>query len=126
MLTRDTIPQELLADVKNYLNITWDDVSTDALVCGYIAAASAYLDGKIGGGPDYSKDGLHGEKAVEGTTDLYTKQEFDPWAAAFEAALDADGVIAWYLNSTQYEEETGFFHHEWIWQLPATVEGARA
>lgn len=58
MLTRDTVPPELLADVKNYLNITWGDASTDALVCGYIAAASAYLDGKIGGGPDYAKDGL--------------------------------------------------------------------
>ena len=36
----------------------------------------------------------HAEKVVEGTTDLYTRQEFDPWAAAFEAALDADGTIA--------------------------------
>ena len=67
---------------------------------------------------DFEADGLHGEKAVEGTTDLYTKQEFDPWAAAFESSLDTDGVIAWYLNSTQYEEETGFHHYEWVWQVP--------
>lgn len=68
---------------------------------------------------DFEADDRHGEKAVEGTTDLYTKQEFDPWAAAFEAALDADGVIAWYLNSVpQYEEETGFHHYEWVWQVP--------
>lgn len=63
----------------------------------------------------------HAEKAMEGTTDLYTKQEFDPWADEFEAALDADGTIAWYLNSTQYEEETGFHHYEWVWQVPVEV-----
>lgn len=63
----------------------------------------------------------HAEKAVEGTTDLYTKQEFDPWADEFEAALDADGCIAWRLNSYQYEEETGFHHYEWVWQVPMEV-----
>lgn len=63
----------------------------------------------------------HAEKAVEGTTDLYTKQEFDPWADEFEAALDADGCIAWRLNSYQYEEETGFHHYEWVWQVPVEV-----
>lgn len=63
----------------------------------------------------------HAEKAVEGTTDLYTKQEFDPWADEFEAALDADGYIAWRLNSYQYEEETGFHHYEWVWQVPVEV-----
>lgn len=63
----------------------------------------------------------HAEKAVEGTTDLYTKQEFDPWADEFEAALDADGCIVWRLNSYQYEEETGFHHYEWVWQVPVEV-----
>lgn len=63
----------------------------------------------------------HAEKAVEGTTDLYTKQEYDPWADEFEAALDADGCIVWRLNSYQYEEETGFHHYEWVWQVPVEV-----
>lgn len=70
---------------------------------------------------DFEEDDRHGEKAVEGTTDLYTKQEFDPWADEFEAALDADGCIAWRLNSCQYEEETGFHHYEWVWQVPVEV-----
>lgn len=67
---------------------------------------------------DFMAGNLHAEKAVEGTTDLYTKQEFDPWADAFETALDADGTIAWRLNSVQYEEDTGFHHYEWVWQVP--------
>ena len=63
----------------------------------------------------------HAEKAVEGTTDLYTQQEFDPWADEFEEKLDADGCIAWRLNSYQYEAETGFHHYEWVWQVPVEV-----
>lgn len=56
------------------------------------------------------------DSAVTGTSDLFTKQEFDPWKKLFEAALDKYG-IAWYLNSVQYENETGFFHYEWVWEV---------
>lgn len=57
-MTRRTVPAALLADVKNYLNITWSDVATDEKVCGLIASGSAYLDLKIGGSPDYEADGM--------------------------------------------------------------------
>lgn len=58
MITRDNVPPALLADVKNYINITWDDDATDAKICGLIASAAAYLDGKLGGQPDYEADGM--------------------------------------------------------------------
>lgn len=70
------------------------------------------------GATDLLSDGRHAERAVRGTTDLYTKQDDDPWAAALEQSFDAYGV-AWYLNSVQYEEETGFVHTEWVWEVPA-------
>ena len=70
------------------------------------------------GANDLLAGNIHAEKSVTGTTDLFTKQEFDPWKEQFEAALDAAG-IAWYLNSTQYEEDTGFTHYEWVWEVPA-------
>ena len=57
-MTRQTVPAALLADVKNYINITWSDVATDEKVCGLIASGSAYLDLKIGGSPDYEADGM--------------------------------------------------------------------
>lgn len=57
-MTRQTVPAALLADVKNYLNITWDDEATDAKINGLIASAAAYLDGKLGGQPDYEADGM--------------------------------------------------------------------
>ena len=53
---------------------------------------------------------------MTGTTDLFTKQEFDPWAPALEESFDASG-IAWYLNSIQYEEDTRFWHYEWVWEV---------
>ncbi len=44
-MTRQTVPAALLADVKNYLNITWNDEVTDEKIKGLIASAAAYLDG---------------------------------------------------------------------------------
>ena len=46
MMQRQSIPAELLADVKNHLNITWDDEATDNKIRGFIAAAMAYLNEK--------------------------------------------------------------------------------
>ena len=43
-MDRRKIPQELVADVKNYLNITWDDEATDQRIAGLIA---------------YLRDGMH-------------------------------------------------------------------
>lgn len=68
------------------------------------------------GANDMSADNMHIAKAVTGSTDLFTKQEFDPWKEEFETALDAAG-IAWRYNSFQYETETGFYHHEWYWEV---------
>lgn len=71
---------------------------------------------------DFEAGDKHAEKAIEGTTDLWTKQEFDPWVQQFEDALDAADVIAWYCNvENDYDEETGFHHYEWVWQIPVGV-----
>lgn len=68
------------------------------------------------GANDLESDNKHTEAVVTGTTDLFTKQEFDPWKEALEKSLDDYG-IAWYLNSVQYEEDTGFIHYEWVWSV---------
>lgn len=67
------------------------------------------------GANDLAAGNVHAEQAVQGYTDLYTKQEFDPWKGQFEDALTAAG-IPWSLNSVQYEDETGFTHYEWYWE----------
>ena len=58
MMKRQEITDEFLADVKNHLNITWEDEATDNKIRGLIASGAAYLDGKGGGALDYAADGL--------------------------------------------------------------------
>lgn len=47
----------LLEDVKNYLDITWQDDATDKKIAGFIASGTAYLNDKAGAEMDYAADG---------------------------------------------------------------------
>ena len=58
MGSRDSLPEGLLSDVKNYLNITWDDDATDKKVSGLIASGMIYLNAKYGEDADYTADGM--------------------------------------------------------------------
>ena len=55
-VSRDSLPEGLLSDVKNYLNITWDDEATDAKISGLIASGMMYLNSKLGAEADYTLD----------------------------------------------------------------------
>lgn len=68
------------------------------------------------GANDLLAGNRHTEKIVTGTTDLYTKIEFDPWVGAFGTSLDNAG-ICWELVLSDYEEETGFYHYSWDWEV---------
>ena len=58
MITRDSLPEGLLSDVKDYLDITWNDDATDKKIRGIIASGIMYLDSKLGAAGDYTKDGF--------------------------------------------------------------------
>lgn len=51
-------------------------------------------------------------RTLNGTVDLFTKQEYDPLFNAVEDALIGIGC-ALKLNSVQFEHETGYIHYEW-------------
>lgn len=89
---------------------------TDAVSHGTKLTSSRYFVWQEDGSNDLIADGRHAEKAMTGTTDLFTRMEFDPWKEQFEESLDDSG-ICWYLNSVQYEEETGYWHYEWVWEV---------
>jgi hypothetical protein len=89
---------------------------TDAVSHAQRLKSSRYFVWQEDGANDLEAGNIHIEKAVTGTTDLFTKREFDPWKDAFEQSLDRSG-LAWYLNSVQYEEDTGFWHYEWVWEV---------
>ena len=57
-------------------------------------------------------------QTLEGTIDLFTKNEADPLFNAIQDALNADKIY-FRLNSVQYEDETELIHYEWIWRISA-------
>lgn len=57
MVSRDNLPDGLLDDVKNHLNITWTDEATDRKISGLIASGMIYINGKAGEEMDYRTDG---------------------------------------------------------------------
>lgn len=89
---------------------------TSAVSHGKRLKSERYFVWQEEGRDDLEANNRHVEKGQRGRTNLYTKIEFDPWKDDFERSLDSAG-IAWRLNSSQYEEGTGFWHYEWIWAV---------
>ena len=63
-------------------------------------------------GSDHKQD-----RAWEGSVDLYTHGKEMLIVAAVESALEDVCEGAWYLNSEQYERETGLIHREFVFQI---------
>lgn len=55
------------------------------------------------------------EKVPEGTIDWFTRSPASTMPGQVESLLDRLGA-SWYLNSVQYEDDTGLLHWEWVWQ----------
>ena len=55
-------------------------------------------------------------QGIQGTIDYFTNTEYDPTFDLIQEKLNS-ADIAWKLNSIQYEEETGYTHYEWAWEL---------
>lgn len=65
------------------------------------------------GSNDLEADNLHSEHATTGTLDYFTRDDTGAPKTAIEAALE-EGRAAWYLNSIQFEDDTGYIHYEWV------------
>lgn len=61
-------------------------------------------------------DNVHSETSVTGFTDFFTKQEFDSWADELCRSFEKY-EIAYDLRIIQYEEDTGYFHYTWDWEI---------
>ena len=72
------------------------------------------LDGRR----DMLSDGRHSEKMLEGTVDLFCRSSRgDDKAALIEAAMDSIGC-PWRLEyGPHYEEDTGYTHYEWVFNV---------
>lgn len=68
---------------------------------------------------DDNGDDRHQNRAWEGSVDLYTHGKAMLIVAAVESALEDVCEGSWYLNSEQYEQETGLVHREFVFQIEA-------
>ena len=59
------------------------------------------------------------DRAWEGSVDLFTHGKEMMIVAAVESALESVCGGSWYLNSEQYERETGLIHREFVFQIEA-------
>lgn len=76
---------------------------------------------------DGQADAVHGDnrmqtQALTGTVDYFTKVEYDANVQKIQKAL-SDAKIPWRLNSVQYEDETGYIHHEFVWEIAVNPYG---
>lgn len=90
---------------------------TDAVSHGGRLKSDRYFVWQEDGAEDLNANNRHVESCMTGSTDLFTKKEFDSWKDALEQSFDSCPDIAWYLNSVQFESETGFWHYEWRWEV---------
>ncbi len=84
---------------------------TDKQKANYIVWAE---DGE---GDSLHADGKKVEKVLTGTIDYFTKNENDPIVQIIEATLDSADDFVWSLNSVQHEQDTGYIHYEWAWEM---------
>lgn len=68
---------------------------------------------------DDNGDDGHQDRAFEGSVDLFTHGKEMLTVAAVESALETVCGGSWYLNSEQYEHETGLVHREFVFQIEA-------
>ncbi len=87
---------------------------TDAVSHAQAIKADRYFVWIEDGLDDLLAENGHTEAAVTGSTDLYTKMELDPWAAALGKSFDDFGIL-WTMTGVTYEQETGFWHWSWDW-----------
>ena len=59
------------------------------------------------------------DRAWEGSVDLFTHGRKMMIVAAVETALESVCSGSWYLNSEQYERQTGLIHREFVFQIEA-------
>ena len=89
---------------------------TDAVSHGERLKSDRYFVWQEDGSNDLEANNEHIERALSGSTDLYTKTELDPWGEALGESMSSRG-IAWELVLIEFEPESGFWHWSWDWEV---------
>lgn len=101
------MPAGLLEDIKNYLDITWDDEATNDKVSGLIASGIVCLNTKNGTEADYTADGAprtllfdYVRYARDGALDVFENN----FRSQILAMQNETGVAAYVESSLQAEQ----------------------
>lgn len=63
-------------------------------------------------GEDLTADEKHVERGTEVYINYYTRDDTSTPRTTIETAINSLN-IPWYLNTIQYENDTGYIHYEW-------------
>lgn len=99
-----------------------DDLKDALTATGYQFAHFGWSKAPAGDYGVYAEDGAndmmagnaHAERATECSVDYFTRDDTGTPKDVIETAL---APFAWYLNSVQFEEDTGYIHYEWVVQV---------
>ena len=97
-MDRNSISTQLLRDVENYCNVTWQDDATDDKFKNMIAAVAAYLEEKIRGPVYYEADGMPRTLLLEGVRYM-RDSAFDVFESNFQALIltaQQEGMVLQY------------------------------
>lgn len=97
------ISEGILQDVKNYLNITWTDETTDQKISGLIASGIFYIDDKAGKAQDYQVSGYPRTLLLEYVR--YARDEaldvFENNYCSFILAMQNNRKVGEYVQKTE-------------------------
>ena len=102
----------LVTALKNISGVQFTEYEWKTRPDGNYGTVQIDFEAEIDNGDDGRQD-----RAFEGSVDLFTRGKEMMIVAAVETALEKHCSGSWYLNSEQYEHDTGLIHREFVFQL---------
>lgn len=103
---------ELVAKLKNISGVSFTEYEWKTRPDGNHGTVQLDFEAEDDNGDDGKQD-----RAWEGSVDTFTHGKAMLTIAAVESVLEEICTGSWYLNSEQYERETGLIHREFVFQL---------
>ena len=96
MLSKDTMPDEYLDQVKRHLSVTWNDPDTDDKITDMMLDAEAALNHLLGASADYIKPGIDRELYL-----AYLLYAWNNCLNEFDSAYRTEIIRARHLHAFQ-------------------------
>ena len=106
------IYDELVRLLKDIQGVQFTEYEWRTRPDGNFGTVQLDFEAEDDAGDDHKQD-----RAWEGSVDLYTRGKEMMIVSAVESALESVCEGSWYLNSEQYEHDTGLIHREFVFQI---------